>query len=252
MKNQPTRRNFLKEIGLTALGATVIPNLVSAHNPSPKKLSFDMEAPVVLFQGDSITDAGRNEGQYYANQAGGMGQGYVMQIVGELLGNHPKQNFQCYNRGISGHKVFQLADRWEIDCLALKPDILSILIGVNDYWHTLSGRYDGTVEVYEKDYRQLLDRTKKALPDVQLIIGEPFAVAGGRAIDEQWEKFHSYRAAAKKIAQDYDAVFLPYHSVFEEALKSAPVEYWCPDGVHPSIAGANLMAATWMEGFDKL
>lgn len=252
MTNNSNRRSFLKEISLTALGATVIPQLVSAHNLTPKKLAFSKDEPVVVFQGDSITDAGRSKDQYYANQAGGMGRGYVMQIVGQLLGQHPKQNYQCYNRGISGHKVFQLADRWDIDCLSLKPDILSILIGVNDYWHTLGGRYDGTVEVYEKDYRALLDRTKEALPDVKLIIGEPFAVEGGRAIDEQWEAFHAYRKVAKQIAADYDAVFLPYHSVFAEALKSAPVDYWCPDGVHPSIAGAHLMAATWMEGYGKL
>jgi lysophospholipase L1-like esterase len=252
MKNQPNRRNFLKELSLTALGATIIPDLVSAHNPVKKGPSFDTDAPVVLFQGDSITDAGRSRDQYYANQARGMGTGYVMQIVGELLGGYPTKNYQCYNRGISGHKVFQLAERWDIDALSLKPDILSILIGVNDYWHTLNGSYDGTVEVYEKDLRQLLDRTKEALPNVKLIIGEPFAVAGGRAIDEKWENFHPYRGVARQIASDYDAVFLPYHSVFEEALKSAPVDYWCPDGVHPSIAGANLMAATWMEGFKKL
>lgn len=230
----------------------MIPQLVAAHNPSITPFLTDESAPIVLFQGDSITDAGRQKDQYYTNQAGGMGVGYVLQTVGQLLGTQPQKNFRCYNRGISGHKVFQLAARWDDDCLNLKPDVLSILIGVNDFWHTLNGNYDGTVEIYESDYRQLLDRTKKALPNVRLIIGEPFAVAGGRAINEKWETFHPYRAVAKQIAKDYNAVFLPYHSVFEEALKSASVEYWCPDGVHPSIAGAHLMAATWMEGFAKL
>ena len=254
MNNQPTRRSFLKEISLTALGATIIPQLVHAHNPSstPPQPLIDKDSPIVLFQGDSITDAGRRKEQYYANQSGGMGTGYVLQAAGMLLKSHPGKNYRCYNRGISGHKVFQLANRWDDDCLNLKPDILSILIGVNDYWHMLNGRYDGTVEVYENDYRKLLDRTKKALPNVRLIIGEPFAVAGGRAINEKWKAFDAYRAVAKQIASDYDAVFLPYHSVFEEALKLAPVDYWCPDGVHPSIAGANLMGATWMEGFGKL
>lgn len=252
MKNQPNRRSFIKEISLTALGATIIPQLVNAHNPNYRKIKFTEEAPVVVFQGDSITDAGRSKDQYYANQAGGMGRGYVMQIVGQLLGQHPTQNYHCYNRGISGHKVFQLADRWDIDCLSLKPNILSILIGVNDYWHTLNGNYDGTVEIYEKDYRALLDRTKAALPDVRLIIGEPFAVEGGRAIDEKWADFHAYRKVAKQIAVDYDAIFLPYHRIFAEALKVASVDYWCPDGVHPSIAGANLMAMAWMEGYGKL
>ncbi|MCB0841420.1 MAG: SGNH/GDSL hydrolase family protein, partial [Bacteroidetes bacterium] len=206
----------------------------------------------IMFQGDSITDARRDRAQYYANQAQGLGSGYVFQIVSQLLGGHPTKNIRCYNRGISGHKVFQLADRWDDDCLNLKPDVLSILIGVNDFWHTLSGNYDGTVKVYETDLRKLLDRTKKALPNVKLIMGEPFAVAGGTAINDKWKIFPEYRAAAAAIAKDYGASFLPYQKIFDEALKIAPVSYWCPDGVHPSIAGGHLMAAAWLEAFEKM
>ena len=178
------------------------------------------------------------------NMTKGMGSGYVYQIVSRLLGKHPEHDFQCYNRGISGNKVFQLANRWEDDCLQLQPEVLSILIGVNDYWHTLSHSYTGTVETYEADLRKLLDRTRKALPEVQLIIGEPFIVKGGTAIDDRWEPFHDFRTVAKQIAVDYKGVFLPYHSIFDKALASAPVEYWCPDGVHPSMAGGHLMAGS--------
>ena len=156
-----------------------------------------------------------------------MGGGYVYQIVSQLLGTHPKSDLRCYNRGISGLKVFQLANRWEDDCLQLKPDVLSILIGVNDFWHTLSHNYQGTVEVYESDLRKLLDRTKKELPSVKLIMGEPFAVAGGTAIGPPWVKdFPAYREAAHKIAKDYDAVFIPYQRIFDEELYVAPVSYW--------------------------
>jgi lysophospholipase L1-like esterase len=206
----------------------------------------------ILLQGDSITDAGRNRGQYYANDGGGMGGGYVHHIVTHLLGSMPKKDFRFYNRGISGNKVFQLADRWDDDCLQLKPNVLSILIGVNDFWHTLDGGYTGTVETYETDFRQLLERTKKELPEVKLIIGEPFAVAGGSAIDGRWEAFGGYRPAAKKIAADFGAVFLPYQRVFDEALKLAPAEYWTPDGVHPSMAGSYLMAQAWLEGWKHI
>ena len=118
------------------------------------------EGTTLLFQGDSITDAGRDRGQYYANNGNGLGKGYAYQISSHLLGEHPKKKLRIYNRGISGHKVFQLANRWEDDCLQLKPDILSILIGVNDFWHALNGRYDGTVDVYDTDLRKLLERTK--------------------------------------------------------------------------------------------
>ncbi len=210
---------------------------------------INKEGPVILFQGDSITDAGRNRGHYYPNQTQGMGNGYVYQIVSRLLGEEPEQQYRFYNRGISGHKVFQLADRWEDDCLQLKPEVLSILIGVNDYWHKLDGHYDGTLEIYESDYRKLLDRTFKALPDLKLIVCEPFIVPGGTAINEAWEPFHAYRAAARRIADDYHATFIPFHEVFANALKEADASYWCPDGVHPSMAGAHLMAEAWLEGF---
>lgn len=241
------RRNFIRKSAFAFAAATA----ASSINLKAENLNLEAipKGTTILLQGDSITDAGRDKSRYYANQATGMGRGYAYQIVSQMLGNHPKSELRFYNRGISGHKVFQLANRWEDDCLQLKPDVLSILIGVNDFWHTLSNRYKGTVEVYESDLRKLLDRTKKALPNVKLMIGEPFAVAGGTAIGPAWDKdFPPYRVAAKKIAEDYGAVFIPYQSVFDEALSIAPVEYWCPDGVHPSMAGAHLMAKAWIEG----
>lgn len=258
MKNQTDRRRFLQKIGLTTLAAGLVPAFSSGLTAAPEPVGIpelpaaDEDSTTVLFQGDSITDAGRRRDHYYPNQADGMGTGYVLQIVGHLLGQHPERRYRCYNRGISGHKVFQLDDRWEEDALMLQPDVLSILIGVNDYWHVLDFNYDGTAAIYEHDFRQLLDRTREALPDIRLIIGEPFAVAGGTAIDERWNDFTAYQQAAKKIAADYEAVFIPYQSVFDEALKVAPASYWCPDGVHPSIAGAKLMANAWLEGYAKL
>ncbi|MFQ5445562.1 MAG: SGNH/GDSL hydrolase family protein [Saprospiraceae bacterium] len=249
-----TRRAFLCKSALAAFAAATIPSLVKAANETQAARSGSSAGTgsTILFQGDSITDAGRNRGQYYANDAGGMGGGYARHIVTHLLGSMPGKNFRFYNRGISGNKVFQLAARWEDDCLQLQPDVLSILIGVNDFWHTLSGGYTGTVETYETDFRQLLERTKKALPEVKLIIGEPFAVAGGSAIGERWEAFAAYREAAQKIASSFGAVFLPYQSIFDKALKLAPSQYWAHDGVHPSMAGSYLMAEAWLAGFKKL
>ncbi|MEO1259381.1 MAG: SGNH/GDSL hydrolase family protein [Bacteroidota bacterium] len=249
-----TRRHFLRLSAMTSFSSAVIPDLVKAANQHfiPSGNEFSAKGPTILFQGDSITDAGRDRGRYYANEGSGMGGGYVHHIVTHLLGKYPKKDYHCYNRGISGHKVFQLADRWEDDCLQLQPDVLSLLIGVNDYWHTLDWGYNGTVETYENDLRKLLARTKKELPQIQLIIGEPFAVTGGSAINERWDAFHDYRHVCKAVANDMGAVFLPYHSIFEEALKVAPVDYWCPDGVHPSLAGAYLMKEAWLAGFGEL
>jgi lysophospholipase L1-like esterase len=249
MNNKTSRRAFFRNSAL-ASAALALPQLLAAANPRRSSVPEIPDGAVVLFQGDSITDAGRRREQYYANDGGGMGAGYVHQIVTELLGRHPKKQLRCYNRGISGNKVFQLAGRWEDDGLNLQPDVLSILIGVNDYWHTLDLGYEGTVQTYERDYRALLDRTKKALPDVRLVIGEPFVVRGGSAVKpERWfPAFDAYRDAARRIAQDYRAAFIPYQSVFDEALKVAPVSYWCPDGVHPSLGGAYLMAKAWLDG----
>ena len=249
-----TRRNFLRFSALTTLTSAVVPNMVQSANKhlATNPLSNLAKGSTILFQGDSITDAGRNRGDYYANAGSGMGGGYVHHTVTHLLGKYPNQSYRCYNRGISGHKVFQLADRWDDDCLNLHPDVLSILIGVNDFWHKLNGNYDGTLEVYENDFRKLLERTKLELPDVKLIIGEPFAVAGGTAINEYWSSFDGYRLAAKRIAEEFGTVFLPYHSIYKEALKVAPASYWCPDGVHPSLAGAYLMKEAWMAGFSEL
>jgi lysophospholipase L1-like esterase len=148
--------------------------------------------------------------------------------------------------------VFQLADRWENDCLQLKPDVLSILIGVNDFWHSLKD-YKGTVEVYYADFRKLLDRTLSKFPNIKLIIGEPFAISGGTAIDDKWfPDFPEYQHAATKIAQDYKAIFIPYQKIFDNALNDVPVSYWCPDGVHPSIAGSYLMKEAWINAFERL
>lgn len=244
------RRNFLK-IGGASL-ATVISVPLLARTIKQKNKKNIPENLTILMQGDSITDAGRDKAKYYANDAGGMGRGYVYQIVSNLLGSQPEANLHFYNRGISGHKVFQLADRWEDDCMQLKPDVLSILIGVNDFWHSLNN-YKGTVEVYEADFRKLLDRTLTALPNVKLIIGEPFAVKGGKAIDKKWfPDFPDYQVAAAKIANEYKAQFIPYQKIFDDALNIAPVSYWCPDGVHPSMAGGYLMKEGWIKAFENL
>lgn len=239
------RRKFLSH---SAMGLVGIPSLVKAANPQPLSTYLSADQTTILFQGDSITDAGRKKERYYANDASGMGFGYVHHIVTSLLGQHPKKDINCYNRGISGHKVFQLANRWEEDCLQIQPDILSILIGVNDFWHTLDWGYTGTVEVYEKDFRTLLERTKKALPNVQLIIAEPFVLRGTAIVEEKWyPAFSAYQRAAKSVANDFGAAFIPLQSIFDKALKIAPVSYWCPDGVHPSLAGGYLMAEAWIE-----
>jgi lysophospholipase L1-like esterase len=249
MENNNSRRNFLKKAALTGFAAISIPEILSAamSEGSVKKLQLSKDN-VFLFQGDSITDAGRNKEDNGFNTAKILGTGYAMLAAADLLAEYGSLNLKIYNRGISGNKVYQLADRWEKDCLELKPDILSILIGVNDFWHKLNGNYNGTIDIYRNDFVSLLERTKKALPDVKLIIGEPFAVPGIKAVDAKWyPEFYEYQKAAREIAAQFGATLIPCQKIYDEAQKQAPGVYWTGDGVHPTLAGAQLMAEAWTE-----
>jgi len=243
------RRKFLKNASIGTIAALGLPQIVSAAFAAEniKRISVDAN-DVILFQGDSITDWGRDHKKGLPNDAGSLGNGYVIFAAGELLLKHTDKNLQIYNKGISGNKVFQLADRWDTDTLALKPHVLSIHIGVNDFWHTLTNGYTGTIDTYITDYHKLLDRTNKALPDVKLVICEPFAVKGVKAVDDKWyPTFDLFRKAARDIAQEYEAAFVPLQSVFDKALEKAPGAYWTIDGVHPAVAGEALMAHAWLE-----
>ena len=246
------RRDFLKTAAISSAMLGVSSIVASAMNISQaSKISLQKD-DVILFQGDSITDAGRDKTTRTPNTSPMMGSGYVIQAAGELLFKHAEKNLTIYNKGISGNKVHQLAERWETDCIELKPSVLSILIGVNDFWHTKTNNYQGTVKTYEDDFRTLLKRTLAAFPNVKLIIGEPFAVKGIRAVDDSWyPDFDKYRETAKKIADEFKAVFIPYQKVFDEAQKRAPGVYWTHDGVHASLAGAKLMAHAWLEAVKK-
>ena len=243
-----TRRDFLKT---AAIGGAMlsIPNIVASAMTIPQASKISLQKDdIILFQGDSITDAGRDKNTKTPNTSPMMGSGYVIQAAGELLFKHAEKNLTIYNKGISGNKVHQLAGRWKEECIDLKPSVLSILIGVNDFWHTKTGDYKATVKTFEDDYRALLKRTLAALPGVKLIIGEPFAVSGIKAVDNSWyPAFDKYREAAKKLANEFNAVFIPYQKVFDEAQKRAPGVYWTHDGVHASLAGAHLMANAWLE-----
>lgn len=231
-------------------GAGFLPSLTQAE-----KLAIETKwaGKNILFQGDSITDAGRDKENQNPNSPWALGRGYSFHAASNLLRSNPQSDFQIYNRGISGHKVFQLRDRWDADCLDLKPDLLSILIGVNDFWHKLSHGYEGTIEIYENDFRALLKRTVEALPNVKIIICEPFIVKGGTAITEEWTPdFFEYQVVSKRLATEFNTGYVPFQAYFDKALEEAPASYWCPDGVHPSIPGAVLMAEAWLETFKRM
>jgi lysophospholipase L1-like esterase len=249
--NELNRREFLQS---SALGATTlaslsfVPEMIAAESWPPAGHNLIRNGDVILFQGDSITDAGRKRDQAATpNSQPAMGNGYAWLAASALLVERAGK-LKIFNRGISGHKVFQLAERWQADCLDLKPNVLSILIGVNDFWHTLNPKepYKGTVEIYESDYHALVVRTQRALPKVKLVICEPFVLRCGAVNDKWFPEFEAYRMAARCVAEKHQATFVPFQTMFDEAVKVASPEHWAGDGVHPSSAGAALMAHFWL------
>lgn len=203
----------------------------------------------ILFQGDSITDAGRSR-----EDDSFTGIGYPTLVKSELSFEYPNQ-FVWYNKGISGNRVVDLYARIKADIINLKPDIMSILIGVNDVWHEIGSQNGVDAEKYFKVYSMLIEEIKEALPSVQIMILEPFVLKAS-ATEECWEQFQSEvkkRAAkAKKIAEKYDLLFVPLQDKFDEALQSAPANYWLMDGVHPTAAGHELIKREWVCAFKKL
>jgi len=251
---QTNRRQFVQAgvgvgaAGLAALGGLERALAADAAQPARPAESLIKPGDVVLFQGDSITDAGRKKDDPAANSPAALGNNYAWFAASQLLVDSPEAKLKIFNRGISGNKVFMLTERWQKDCLDLKPNVLSILIGVNDYWHMKKHGYDGTLEKYETDYRTLLQRTKDALPDVKLVICEPFILEVG-AVDASWApEFDGYRAAARKVADEMRATFIPFQTMFDRAIEFAPPATWAADGVHPTPCGGALMAHWWMRG----
>ena len=202
----------------------------------------------ILFQGDSITDAERSR----ENDIN-LGLGYPTLVKGELGYNNPEE-YTFYNRGISGNRIVDLYARIKIDFINLKPDYLSILIGVNDVWHEFINKKGVSAEKYFKIYSMLIEEIKEVLPDTKIMILEPFVLKGA-GTEEHFDKFQAEvqkRAAkAKEIAVKYDLSFITLQDKFDEAAKSVQNEYWLADGVHPTIMGHELIKRAWIEEFKK-
>lgn len=253
MKPAITRRSLFA--GTAAAAATLaVPSAACAdgHNQGTSHGIKLNKGAIVLIQGDSITDAGRSrQTQDTANDFKMLGNGYAKLIAYHLLSKYPDKELNIYNRGISGHKVPDLDARWDKDCIDLKPDVLSIMIGVNDYWHTVAfgSKYKGTVESYATGFEALLKRTKDALPNVQIVVCEPFVVRDAeRTTRADWfPEFAERQAAAKAAAESVDAVYVPFQSMFDEAIAAGSSnKAWSGDAIHVNANGAALMAMRWL------
>jgi len=193
---------------------------------------------IILFQGDSITDCGRNrEAESLPNDNGALGCGYPGKIAGGLLADSPALNLRIFNRGISGNRVVDLYARWKADGVNLKPDLVSILIGVNDTWHEFGGRNGVELDRFEQVYRMLLDYTREKAPEAQLVLCEPFTLPCG-VITPDWEAdIRGRQEIVARLASEFGALLVPFQEMFNVAQKEAAPDYWAMDGVHPTPAG---------------
>ncbi|MHB0999856.1 MAG: SGNH/GDSL hydrolase family protein [Armatimonadota bacterium] len=191
---------------------------------------------IVLFQGDSITDAGRNR-----EDGNDLGPGYAMMAAAWFMASHSDLNVKFLNRGISGNTVKDLQGRWTEDCLDLKPTWVSILIGINDTW------WAGVkAEEYEAAYRDILDRVKDNL-NARLILMEPYIMPVTEDYDRVRSPLDLKIDIVRKLAREYDAILITVDGIFAKACTERESSYWTPDGVHLFPAGNALLAQSWLK-----
>lgn len=199
---------------------------------------------VILFQGDSITDGGR------PREAEGLGSSYPHLIAARVGADLASAAPRFINRGISGNRVSDMSARWNEDAFYHQPDLISILIGVNDAWRIVSKIPEGTTDRFERFYRSLLEETKEVLPQTQLVLLEPFVLKTGATVEE-WSTWNTiipqYQQIVRQLANEFDALFVPLQDMFDDACKRADASYWIHDGVHPTAAGHALIADQWLK-----
>ena len=204
----------------------------------------------ILFQGDSITDAGRSRDDNSI-----LGRGYPL-LVEAALGLEAPNEHEFLNRGISGNRIVDVYARIKSDIINLKPDVMSILIGVNDVWHELGESPNGvSAEKFFKIYLMLIEEVKEALPNIKIMIMEPF-VLEACSTTEHWEFFSTEVAKrasmARKIAEKYNLPFIKLQEGFDDLAKKAPNSYWLGDGVHPTPKGHEFIKNQWLKAFKEL
>ena len=208
----------------------------------------------ILFQGDSITDAGRDRNNYY-----GLGWGYAYLTKGTLGVERPNE-FEFINRGVSGNRIVDLYARIKSDFINIKPDYASIYIGVNDVWHEIESQNGVETDKFERIYTMLIEEVQAACPGIKLMLIAPYVLEGRNTcnteqIPDRLERFQKdvaeKAAVTKKMAEKYSLPLIELQPAFDEACKKAPAEYWAGDGVHPTVCGHELIKRLWIETFEK-
>ena len=207
----------------------------------------------ILFYGDSITDAGRDRETDF--QDASYGGGYVKYVVEQLLQSGFEKT-DLINRGISGNRIVDLYARIKGDCWNLQPDFISILIGVNDIWHELDYKNGVELDRFEKVYRMLIEDTKAKLPNVKMMLCEPFVLQGSGTVDtgDKWQRFtavYDYAKVVENLAKEYGLYYLPLQAAIDAAAEELGAEAILSDGVHPAEQGAKLIAKEWVNLFKQ-
>jgi len=203
----------------------------------------------ILFFGDSITDMARS--REMDGNAFGYGMGYVHSVSSTLKYENP-QAYEIINRGIGGHRVVDLYARIKADVWNHQPDVLSILIGINDIWHEVVYKNGVDVERFERVYRIMLEDTIKRLPNIKIMLCEPFVLEGTATAGEKYPEFlriREYAAVVKKLAEELNLSFVALQDKFNESARKYDAKYYLYDGVHPDAAGAKLIANEWLNVF---
>jgi len=231
----------------TIIALTTLISAMHSFSPAAETKAVIFQAGNrILFQGDSITDGnrGRNDDPNHI-----LGHSYAFLIAARHGALYPERNLTFINRGISGNKVPDLAARWQKDTIDLKPTVVSILIGVNDIWHPMNANQDISAEKFEEGYDKLLAETVAALPEVKIILLEPF-ITPGNATSGKWDAWQGqvqkFQTIVAKLGAKYRAPVVKLQAVFDAACKRAPAAYWVWDGVHPTYAGNQLIADEWV------
>ena len=195
----------------------------------------------VLFQGDSITDGGRDY-----SDPDSLGSGYVLMAASLFGARHPERNVQFLNRGVSGNRTVELLERWQRDTVDLKPDVLTILIGINDVWYHPGGPTNTDISRFKEDYRKLLAWTREALPETAIILMEPFNLP----FDEEMKSWRPCLDleidAVRQFSVEFETSLITLDGVFARAMTLMPGEWWSYEGIHPRNPGCGLIADQWL------
>lgn len=207
----------------------------------------------ILFQGDSITDGNRikNNATDLNHQ---IGHSYPYVIVGKLGAEYPQKGFRFVNRGISGNTVQDLSDRWQKDCLDIKPDVLSILAGVNDVQYSVFNGKEFRIEKIKETFKNLIDSVREVNPEVQIILCEPFNYAI-ESPGKEWKTWQPrlllMQKTVREIADEKQVYFLPLQQMFDDLCQEAEPKYWIWDGIHPTESGHWMIAQAWLDCVKK-